>query len=175
MKLTCAKLYIDNKDFAPVCKDGDTFTVKSDSRIKRFLWKNNFLFLNFKPQPGSVESRRTSWQTSSPHTPGAWWRSGTSLMMSTRSSTPSPSTAVWHAVHRSAHLSSNSCILLSILGKSRATSLANNEAEFDFENIRQICSLFKLWFMANFLLLLSTVLILSSPSPLNTKFAKETI
>ena len=49
MKLTCAKLYIDNKDFAPICKDGDTFTVKSDSRIKRFCGKQKNQLTDFLP------------------------------------------------------------------------------------------------------------------------------
>merc|ERR1719397_37864 len=43
MKLTCSRLYIDNSDYPPLCKDGDIFTTKQMGGSR-----------------GSVGSRRTS-------------------------------------------------------------------------------------------------------------------
>merc|ERR1711936_1411760 len=43
MKLTCSKLRIDNgpanKDYPPLCREGDKLLVKSDNRVKKFCGK----------------------------------------------------------------------------------------------------------------------------------------
>jgi len=49
MKLTCSRLYIDNSDYPPLCKDGDVFTTKADGRVKRFCGKQRNQLTNFLP------------------------------------------------------------------------------------------------------------------------------
>merc|ERR1719342_1326828 len=47
IKLTCSQFYLDNKDYAPICKDGDTMYVKADGRVKRFCGKQKNQLTNF--------------------------------------------------------------------------------------------------------------------------------
>eukprot|EP00091_Calanus_sinicus_P005946 TRINITY_DN1649_c0_g1_i2.p1 TRINITY_DN1649_c0_g1~~TRINITY_DN1649_c0_g1_i2.p1 ORF type:complete len:110 (-),score=30.40 TRINITY_DN1649_c0_g1_i2:266-547(-) len=49
MKFTCSRFFVDNKDYPPICKDGDTFTVKSDGRVKRFCGKQRNQLTDFLP------------------------------------------------------------------------------------------------------------------------------
>merc|ERR1719187_606126 len=53
MKLTCTKLRIDNgpanKDYPPLCREGDKLLVKSDNRVKKFCGKQYNQLTNFLP------------------------------------------------------------------------------------------------------------------------------
>merc|ERR1719495_961760 len=53
MKLTCSKLRIDNgpanKDYPPLCREGDKLLVKSDNRVKKFCGKQYNQLTNFLP------------------------------------------------------------------------------------------------------------------------------
>ena len=107
MKLTCSRLYIDNSDYPPLCKDGDVFTTKADGRVKRLELRNESIDIN----PfflGFVESRGTSWLTSCLPTPRGCWKPGLYQMRTTRNSTQNPSTAV-------PPVASNDCRLVSTI------------------------------------------------------------
>merc|ERR1712106_55218 len=49
MAFTCSKFFVDNKDWAPVCRDGDRFIIKSDNRIKKFCGKQKNQLTSFLP------------------------------------------------------------------------------------------------------------------------------
>merc|ERR1719187_1161362 len=49
IKFTCSRLYIDNSDYPPLCKDGDIFTTKADGRVKRFCGKQKNQLTDFLP------------------------------------------------------------------------------------------------------------------------------
>ena len=158
MKFTCSRLYIDNSDYPPLCKDGDIFTTKADGRVKRFdLGMKNSVSNHFLS--GSVGSRRTSWLTFYLPTLRGCWKPGLYQMRSTRSTTQNPSIAVPPAAWFDCRLVST--ILWSI-DKENAISGSFEAVKFrkywvlvwwcsgllrKFQNL-----FFQLWFLANFVL-----------------------